>query len=95
MSLLHDLAAAAGLQPRWQDAGGRAQTVADEALRAILSALGLPADCDAAIRASLATARAARAEPPSFVSADIGARVSVGAGDGPAILTWRTGRRVP
>ena len=91
MSPLHDLAAAAGLQPRWQDAGGRAQTVTDEALQAILNALGLPAESEAAIRASLATARAARAEPPSFVSADIGAPVSVGEGDGPAVLTLEDG----
>ncbi|MEG3164179.1 4-alpha-glucanotransferase [Sphingomonas sp. PB2P19] len=37
---LQKRALAAGLQPHWTDAGGRKQTVSDDALRAILDALG-------------------------------------------------------
>lgn len=52
MSALHDLAAEAGLLIDWRDAAGRAQRVPDETLRAILDALGLPADGAAAIAES-------------------------------------------
>ncbi|MBP0597461.1 4-alpha-glucanotransferase [Herbaspirillum sp. LeCh32-8] len=51
---LHQLAAQAGIAVRWTDAYDQPQVVGDDALRAILSSLGLPADTDADCRDSLA-----------------------------------------
>lgn len=49
MSDLQDLAAAAGLHIEWQDALGKPQRVGEDALIAVLAALGLPADSKSAI----------------------------------------------
>ena len=49
MSALHDLAAAAGLQVDWTDAGGQAKRVSDEALADVLAALGYAADDDTSL----------------------------------------------
>jgi 4-alpha-glucanotransferase len=91
MSGLHALARLAGLQPEWQDAAGRAQTVADDALRTILAALGLPAADDAAVAESIAAAEAERAAPRTFVSADAGTPFTIAGVDGPAVLRFEDG----
>ena len=91
MSTLHGLAAAAGLQTQWQDAGGRKQTVSDAALRVILAALDLPGETDRQIATSLEAARAERDAPRSFVSADIGQRIAVGGPAGQGILRLEDG----
>ncbi len=61
MSDVRARAIAAGLSPDWQDANGRRHAVSDDALRAILDALG---DGPAL-------------EPSSFASGDIGASVTI------------------
>ena len=61
---LRELAAAAGLQVEWTDAGGRARRVPDRALRALLDAMSLPAASAAQRRATLHALRA-RARRPS------------------------------
>jgi len=74
MSGLHDLATAAGLHIDWEDARGQPQRVSDDALTAILGALGLPADSPAALaesRRKLANDSADCA----FVSGNVGAPV--------------------
>ena len=71
MSQLHDLATAAGLHIEWEDALGEPQRVADSALIAILAALDLPADSDAAIAQSRAKLDEDEADC-AFVSADAG-----------------------
>lgn len=53
MSDLHALAEAAGLHAAWQDAGGKDHVVGDDTLRAILTALDVPADHDGQVRDSL------------------------------------------
>jgi 4-alpha-glucanotransferase len=59
------LAEAAGLAVTWRDNGGRDRTVGAETLRAVLAAMGLPADSAAAIAdAHAALARRAAALPP-------------------------------
>ena len=68
---LRTLAVAAGLQPEWQDAAGRRQTVTDEALRAILVRLGYPSTTEAEIAESLAAIEERRARNATFLSADI------------------------
>jgi 4-alpha-glucanotransferase len=53
MNELHVLAETAGILIHWRDVNGVFRTVADENLRAILGAIGLPAETDAEIRDSL------------------------------------------
>lgn len=93
VTALHDLAAAAGLQTKWQDAGGRSQTVADDALRVILAALELPGDTEEQIRTSLHAARSERDAVRSFSSADVGQRIALGGVDGRAALRLESGER--
>lgn len=50
---LRQLAAKAGVAPQWTDQSGELRDVSPESLRAILFALGLPADSDASLRNSL------------------------------------------
>lgn len=71
MSVLHDLAAAAGLQIAWEDAASRPQEVRDEALENILTALGLETDGERAIAHSLERLEE-EAAAANFVSADCG-----------------------
>ncbi|GGF47136.1 4-alpha-glucanotransferase [Azorhizobium oxalatiphilum] len=74
---LRDLARAAGVSPTWFDAFGRPQTVPTDALRAILGALGLPADSESDLADSLARARQGVATTPPLVTADAGTPVRV------------------
>lgn len=77
MSALHALADAVGLARLWDDAGGREQVVSDEALAAILDALGYPAGSDAAIETSLEAVAAELRQPPAFLSADVDAPLAL------------------
>ncbi len=72
MSSLRTLAVAAGLQPEWQDAAGRRQTVADGALQAILDRLGHPSGSEKQITESLAAIEARNAQGVRFLSVDVG-----------------------
>ncbi len=72
MSSLRTLAVAAGLQPEWQDAAGRRQTVADRALQAILDRLGHPSGSEKQITESLAAIEARNAQGVRFLSVDVG-----------------------
>jgi 4-alpha-glucanotransferase len=68
---LDALATAAGLQRNWTDANGTPHRVSDEALTAVLSALGLPAKDARTIAESLAILADEAARDP-FLSADAG-----------------------
>ena len=94
MTPLVALAKAAGLQVEWSDAAGQHQRVADAALVEILAALDFPADSTAAIADSRASLARAAAEPPQFVSADVGRAIHVAAlpTAGPARLVDEAGR---
>lgn len=70
---LRDLARAAGISPDWHDAFGRPQTVPDEALRAVLASLGLPAATPSDIADSLHRTRESVGALPPLVTADVGA----------------------
>ncbi|WP_051987484.1 4-alpha-glucanotransferase [Bosea sp. UNC402CLCol] len=54
--ILRQLATRAGIAPEWTDQTGAQRQVSPESLRAILAALGLPADNDEALRNSLSLA---------------------------------------
>ncbi len=77
MTVLHALAREAGLARCWTDADGEARLVADENLRAILEALGLPAETDAAIARSRERLRARRESLPALLTADAGAPIAL------------------
>jgi 4-alpha-glucanotransferase len=74
------LAEMAGISPTWIDAFGTPQTVAPEALRAMLAALGMPcattAECDESIGA-LVTEKATRPLPP-LLTAQVGMPIPIG-----------------
>ena len=72
---LHALARAAGVAVRWQDVQSAWHEVAASDLRAILSALGLPAGSVGEARDSLAGLDDARQLPPALLSADAGATI--------------------
>lgn len=76
------LAAQAGLQTQWDDAWGNPQALSPEAIRTVLTAMGLPCDNDSqceASRARLAAEDAAQALPP-LITADV---------DRPVHVPWR------
>ncbi|MFQ3623292.1 MAG: 4-alpha-glucanotransferase, partial [Acetobacteraceae bacterium] len=80
------LAEAAGLSVDWRDTAGRRNTVGPETLRAVLAAMGFPADSDAAIAESRAAlARRAATLPPVLT-------LTVGA-DGMAVPDGTIGER--
>jgi len=92
MSSLRTLAVAAGLQPEWQDAAGRRQTVADDALRAILDCLGHPSGSEKQIAESLAAIKARDAQGVRFLSVDVGAPIRLTSKvSGKAELTFEDG----
>jgi 4-alpha-glucanotransferase len=71
MSNIQKLAIAAGLQPEWQDAGGRRQTVSNDALRTILDRLGHPSASEPQIADSLAAIAARNARGARFLSVEV------------------------
>lgn len=87
---LRALATRAGLLIDWNDYRGDPRTVAPDTLRAVLAAMGLPADDEAAIRASEATL-AGSGDAPAFVTGEAGEFVRIDA-DGPARLILEDGR---
>ncbi|APT58243.1 4-alpha-glucanotransferase [Roseomonas gilardii] len=74
---LHALAEAAGIALQWRDAQGRDQTVAPEAIRAVLEALGLPAASPEQMREARETL-AAQATLPPLCTATAGQPVLLG-----------------
>ena len=80
-ALLGQLAIAAGIAPHWHDLTGREHEVPEATLRAVLSALGLPAESVAQARESLARRRHRPALPAHF-AARAGEAGSVALGEG-------------
>jgi 4-alpha-glucanotransferase len=82
---LRDLARRAGIEVEWQDYAGRPRVVAPAVLRAILAALGLPADTrsQAASSRRLVARHTALEDLPPLVTATAGrpTRLDLGAGD--------------
>jgi glycogen debranching enzyme GlgX/4-alpha-glucanotransferase len=80
-ALLGQLAQAAGIAPHWHDLTGREHEVPEATLRAVLSALQLPAETTAQARDSLARRRQRPALPPHLAArAGAAARLRVGQG---------------
>ena len=77
MTPLDALADEAGIARLWTDADRAKQQVSDESLRAILSALDLPAESDAEIAESRARLKARNAALPKLVTIDCGAPLTL------------------
>jgi 4-alpha-glucanotransferase len=76
---LRALAERAGLQPDWRDYRDRPQTVSPEALRGVLTAMGLPAGSDAEIAESERSLEE-RKQAGAFVSAVVGETIALDGG---------------
>lgn len=77
MTELHTLAAAIGLVRSWWDVAGRQQEVSDDALGAIATSLGYPADSASAIAHSLARIEEERRRPPALLVVDAGRPIQI------------------
>lgn len=77
MAQLHALAQMCGVAREWTDVDGRQQVVGDEALAAVLSALGHDAASERQIALALAEASAQQAQLPALLVADAGAQISL------------------
>ncbi len=77
---------------RWRDVQGAEHAVAEPTLRAVLQALGHPADSDAQIADSLAEARLLPAALPPLITARAGERVMLAAPPGRTHLVLEDGR---
>ncbi|MGY6638044.1 MAG: hypothetical protein ACXIUO_12995 [Erythrobacter sp.] len=77
MELLHALAQAAGVAREWRDVEGRVQQVSDEALAAVLAALGHDTANECAIAARLAEIAARKRRLPAMLVADAGALIDL------------------
>ncbi len=84
--LLAQLAARAGVSPVWRDQKGGERQVSPQSLRAILAALGAPAETDAQARDSLSALRFGPALGARLIAAQVGQPVRL-AWSGPAPAT--------
>jgi 4-alpha-glucanotransferase len=72
MNELHTLADAAGIQTSWRDVKGNDRSVSDDSLRAVLAAIGFPADTADDVRDSQATlAKETSATTLPLITADL------------------------
>jgi 4-alpha-glucanotransferase len=92
MTPLHDLATAAGIEIAWRDVNGNDQTVSDDSLRAVLAAIGFPAETDDDIRASLATLEQESAHTAlPLITAEMNHPITLPGRPGPYKLTLESG----
>ncbi|KVE91604.1 4-alpha-glucanotransferase [Burkholderia vietnamiensis] len=84
-----ELARAAGLEPDWTDAGGVARRVDDDALVALVDALGWPCGTPIERVDSAAALADARNAPPQLVTGDAGAPLALPPAVAPAGARYR------
>ena len=95
MEQLHALARACGLARDWTDVEGRAQRVTDDALAALLTALGHAASSEMQITRSLATIEERRKGLPAMLVADCGASLTLPVAARRAEITGEDGITLP
>lgn len=89
---LHALAEAAGIQIHWRDVDGNDQTVSDESLRAVLAAIGFPAETGHQIDDSMAALRhEAQTAPHPLITADLGMPIPLNGAPGAYQITLESG----
>jgi 4-alpha-glucanotransferase len=92
---LHDLAYAAGIEIVWRDVNGKSQTVSDESLRAVLSAIGFPAGTNAEIAEShAALGREMNQAGQKLVTAEANSPIRIQGTPGRFKITLETGGAV-
>lgn len=89
------LAKEAGLNVDWIDAAGQKQSVSQETLRAVLSALGFPADNPAAVHDSRGRLMKEKRAPPKMIVATAGKLVELAARSQRGELTHEHGAKTP
>lgn len=89
---LHQLAAAAGVQRVWRNVAGHEEIVPDAQLRRVLDALGIAAETERLIAASLAGLEAQRHDLPPLVVADAGGPIALPLTCARATVTGADGR---
>lgn len=77
MTILHRLAQEAGVARNWTDADRTERTVSDASLRAVLSALGLPAETDTQIAASRQVIAHRGSRSPRLITSDCGKPIAL------------------
>ena len=85
------LADAAGVSTRWIDAFGKPHDISPDTQRAVLAALGFPADTDDRIDDALSRLAAAQSRLPPLLTADAGAPLTVPAAPGPYRIHLESG----
>ncbi|MET0250353.1 MAG: 4-alpha-glucanotransferase [Sphingobium sp.] len=95
MTPLDALAMQAGIARRWTDADGMDHIVADDNLRAILGALGLPAESPDQMEASRASIAERAMRQPQLITADAGQPIDLPATDHACTLTDEHGAIIP
>jgi len=94
-SPLRQLARAAGIAIQWRDVNGTDQTVPEESLRAVLGAIGFPADTDADIADSFETLRAETSQHAlPLVTATLGERIRLSGAPGRYRITLESGQSI-
>lgn len=91
MEQLHALAQACGVSREWRDVEGRQHYVADDALAALLAALGHEAGSAAQIARSLAALQARCQSLPAMLVADAGASIALPVAASRAAITGADG----
>jgi 4-alpha-glucanotransferase len=89
---LHALAEAAGIQIIWRDVDGNNRTVSDDSLRAVLAAIGFPAESLQQIHDSMAALRhEAEQAPHPLITAELGMPIPINGAPGPYRITLESG----
>lgn len=92
-SPLHDLAHAAGVEIHWRDVNGNDQIVPDDALRAVLGAIDLPANTPAQIQDSLGVLNnTAEHMAAPLITADVAMPIRLSGAPGPYRITLESGQ---
>ncbi len=90
---LHELAYAAGIEVHWRDVNGNDQRVHDDSLRAVLAAIGFPAESGHQIHESMAALRHEADNPARpLITTDLGAPTPVSGEPGPYRITLESGQ---
>ncbi|MDT7951641.1 MAG: 4-alpha-glucanotransferase [Acetobacteraceae bacterium] len=93
MSALRTLAEAVGVAPRWQNYRHEWQEVSEDSLRAILTALGFPAESETDVAQSRAQLADGRASLPPLITATLNTPTRLPIEPGPFELTLEDGTR--
>ncbi len=89
---LHELAYAAGIEVHWRDVNGSDQHVSDDSLRAVLAAIGFPAENGHQIHDSMAALRhEAEVAAPPLITAELGMPIGINGPPGAFQITMESG----